>query len=263
MGDQQRIERVCRPARDKSDAQNKHIVAGNQNADETGGRAHARNAKDRFAPVDVIRNPANRHLKRHSANVNRGDKGGDLAQRKPRLSGINRPHRHLRGKDAAHQKHADTAQGRDFKQLFEGHRFGGFKGGCGRHRQQDRRERDRDQDRGDDEQNEPRGVTLGQDPLRNDNADHLNQHIGRQRLAAHFVGGGVVEPAFRGHIDAGKTEPQQDPQSGPDPWVRDHRKQNQRGRDKGTEGRKHPHMTDTANEQGGGTRSAQKAQEIA
>ncbi len=53
-----------------------------------------------------------------------------------------------------------------------------------------------------------------------DDAHHLHDHVERQRLAAGLVGGGVVQPAFGGDVDAGEAEPDDHAQQDPDPRVR-------------------------------------------
>ena len=75
-----------------------------------------------------------------------------------------------------------------------------------------------------------------------DDPQHLHDHVGRQRLTARLVRGGVVDPAFRCDVDARETEARQHPQGRPGHPVRKDRVYDQNGRDERAKGRKDPHM---------------------
>ena len=103
--------------------------------------------------------------------------------------------------------------------------------------------------RRDNEQNETGRVAQRNDELGNRDAGHLDDHVGRKRLAAIVVGRSVVEPAFRSDIDPGKAEPEQDTQDRPGRRVSQCGIQHQNARDDRAQGCKHPHVPDTADQQ--------------
>ena len=105
---------------------------------------------------------------------------------------------------------------------------------------------DRDQHRHDDEERVARRVGEVQDALRRDDADHLHDHVERQRLAAGLVGGGVVQPALGHDVDAGEAEADDEAQRDPDPDVGRRGVEDEGGRDQRGERREDPDVADAA-----------------
>ncbi len=262
IGDQQRVERVGRTAEAKGNDQQNDEAAVADDPDDTRHRPRQRRQHNQPATVNPVRKPADRPLQQQAAKEYRADEGRDLGHGQPRLNRIDRRHAELRREDAAHQKHAHASQRRCGVEAAQVHRLGPLERRCRVHRKKDRCKAERYQHGWNDEQNEPRRIPGRQQRLAGEDANHLHDHVGRHSLAPERVRGGIVEPAFGGHVDAAEGEPDDDPQQGPGPGLRDGRKEDERRGNQGSKRREDPNVPDPADEVGGQAAAAQEPYEI-
>jgi hypothetical protein len=262
VGDQKGIERLRQTAGERADGQKHREDVPQDHADEADDGTGSAAPHDEDAPVHAVRQPADGILEHDRADEEGRDEKRQLAEAQTQFRGIDRAHAELAGEDRAHERHADDAEGRGAVELQQAHRPRRLEGRGGRDRQQDRREAERDEDGRDDEQQKPCRIARGQDPLRADEADHLNQHVSRQRLPARFVGGRVVEPAFGGDVDTREREPEDHAERHPRPGVGQDGKRDQCGRDERAQRREDTHMAHAGDEFRRKAGPAEEAHEI-
>ena len=262
IGHKQGIDRIGNPAAHCCHDDQHHEMRLQQRDHQHQHPTHGSEDQDQQATIHPVRHPADRILAHQPADIDRRDEDRDLRHGQPRHTAPDRGHPEQRREHAPHQEHADTAQRRGAEQLLERHPLGCRKDRRGRSGKQDRREGERDQNRRDHEEQIPARIADIQQDLRRDNPHHLHDHIGRQRLATGFIGGGGVQPAFRRDIDARETEADHHPHHRPSDPIRGGGIEDQHRRDQRSEGREHPHMADFADHLRRQARAEQEADKI-